>query len=81
VAKMRVEQATSIIAHLIKIDQTQTDRSKRCRFMMLHLWCHIGQLSFIQTLVGDDDRHRGMCLKPFCHLEKGESGSVSATIG
>ena len=34
-----------------------TNRAERCRFMTLHLWYHLGQLNFIQTLLGDDVWH------------------------
>jgi hypothetical protein len=32
----------------------ETTPFERVRFMTLHLWYHIGQLNFIQTLLGDD---------------------------
>lgn len=35
----------------------ETNRAERCRFMTLHLWYHLGQLNFIQTLLGDDVWH------------------------
>jgi hypothetical protein len=32
-------------------------RFARCQFMTLHIWFHLGQLNFIQTLLGDDVWH------------------------
>jgi uncharacterized damage-inducible protein DinB len=41
----------------VSTEHGQTTRFERCRFMMLHLWYHSGQLNFIQTLLGDDEWH------------------------
>lgn len=38
-------------------DDGETTRFERCRFMALHLWYHMGQLNFIQTLLGDEEIH------------------------
>jgi uncharacterized damage-inducible protein DinB len=35
----------------------ETNRFRRCQFMILHIWYHSGQLNFIQTLLGDDGWH------------------------
>ncbi len=35
----------------------ETTRTERCRFMTLHLWYHLGQLNYVQTLLGDDAWH------------------------
>lgn len=41
----------------LKIEDGETTRAERCRFMALHLWYHAGQLNFMQTLLGDDEWH------------------------
>lgn len=38
-------------------DEGETTRAERCRFMTLHVWYHLGQLNFVQTLLGDDAWH------------------------
>ena len=38
-------------------EEGTTDRAERCRFMVVHLWYHLGQLNFVQTLLGDDAWH------------------------
>ena len=38
-------------------DEGVTTRAERCRFMTLHGWYHLGQLNFVQTLLGDDAWH------------------------
>jgi len=41
----------------IQTEDGETTRAERCRFMTLHLWYHLGQLNFVQTLLGDDEWH------------------------
>ena len=41
----------------VQTEHGETTRVERCRFMTLHLWYHLGQLNFIQTLLGDDEWH------------------------
>lgn len=41
----------------LPIENGETTRFERCRFMTLHLWYHSGQLNFIQTLLGDTGWH------------------------
>lgn len=38
-------------------DGQETTFAERFRFMNLHLWYHLGQLNFIQTMLGDDAWH------------------------
>ncbi len=41
----------------VECDGEMTDRYERSRFATLHLWYHLGQLNFMQTLLGDDQFH------------------------
>jgi hypothetical protein len=41
----------------VEDDQGPSTRYARCQFMALHLWYHSGQLNFMQTLLGDAERH------------------------
>ncbi len=38
----------------VTTEHGETTRFERCRFMVLHVWYHSGQLNFMQTLLGDD---------------------------
>jgi uncharacterized damage-inducible protein DinB len=49
--------STEELEETITTEDGETTRFERCRFMMLHLWYHFGQLNFIQTLLGDDGWH------------------------
>ena len=42
---------------VVSTENGETTRFERCRFMVLHVWYHSGQLNFIQTILGDDDWH------------------------
>lgn len=35
----------------------ETDKAERCRFLALHNWYHLGQINFVQTLLGDEEWH------------------------
>jgi DinB family protein len=41
----------------LQTDEGETNRFERCRFMILHVWYHSGQLNYIQTLLGDEVWH------------------------
>jgi len=41
----------------VEMEDGETTRDERCRFMTLHAWYHLGQLNFAQTLLGDDGWH------------------------
>ncbi len=41
----------------IRIEDGETTRLERCRFVTWHINYHSGQLNFIQTLLGDDAMH------------------------
>ena len=41
----------------LKVDDGDTTRAERCRFMAWHVAYHDGQLDFIQALLGDDEMH------------------------
>jgi len=41
----------------IKVEESETTRFAKFRFIALHTWYHSGQLNFIQTLLGDDEFH------------------------
>ncbi|MCW5936195.1 MAG: DinB family protein [Fimbriimonadaceae bacterium] len=43
----------------VTTEHGETTRQERCRFMVLHMWYHSGQLNFIQTLLGEDAWHWG----------------------
>jgi hypothetical protein len=41
----------------LRTEDGETTRTERCRFMTLHVWYHLGQLNFVQTLLGDEAWH------------------------
>ncbi|HLK17093.1 MAG TPA: DinB family protein [Fimbriimonadaceae bacterium] len=41
----------------LQTEQGETTRYQRCQFMMIHTWYHLGQLNFVQTLLGDTEWH------------------------
>lgn len=43
----------------VTTEHGETTIRERCRFMVLHMFYHSGQLNFIQTLLGDDVWHWG----------------------
>jgi uncharacterized damage-inducible protein DinB len=43
----------------VETERGPRSKAERCRFITLHLWYHLGQLNFIQTLLGDDAWHWG----------------------
>jgi len=40
-------------------DDGETTRAERCRFIVIHNWYHMGQLNYIQSLLGDGEMHWG----------------------
>ena len=41
----------------VKNQEGEATREAECRFMNLHAWYHLGQLNYVQTLLGDDKWH------------------------
>lgn len=41
----------------ILTEEGKATRIEQCRFATLHLWYHLGQLNYVQTLLGDDAWH------------------------
>lgn len=35
----------------------ETTPASQARFMGIHLWYHLGQINFVQTLIGDEEMH------------------------
>ena len=44
-------------AEKVKNQEGEATREEECRFMNIHVWYHLGQLNYIQTLFGDDQWH------------------------
>lgn len=49
----------SAMEEIVKTEMGEFPKVDRIRFMSIHLWYHLGQINFIQTLLGDDEWHWG----------------------
>jgi uncharacterized damage-inducible protein DinB len=45
------------MAVTVKNQEGEATREQECRFMNIHVWYHLGQLNYVQTLFGDDTWH------------------------
>lgn len=41
----------------VMAQEGEVTREQECRFMNIHMWYHLGQLNFVQTMFGDDAWH------------------------
>ncbi|CAN5625482.1 hypothetical protein BH11ARM2_BH11ARM2_05190 [soil metagenome] len=41
----------------VKTEEGESTRTEQVRFMSIHLWYHLGQINYVQTLLGDDVWH------------------------
>lgn len=41
----------------VKNQEGEATRTEEVRFMNVHVWYHLGQLNYVQTLLGDDAMH------------------------